>query len=266
MQLPGHAAIKRLKYETIVPLLDVAGRRRLSTRFKAPPIVLGGCPRSGTTLLLSMLGAHPEIYAIPVETHAFTLWKRRKDDPERYEPARQHRLYRAILARKIPNEATRWCEKTPSNLLSVVRILDYFDSDVRFIHIVRDARDVCTSIHPKNPQGFWVEPHEWAYYLKIGLRFEADPRVFTVRYEDLVMEYTHTIARVCEFLGVACVDQLTEWHKYTNIHQDRAWFHDAIKQHDEAIGRWQGPALRQRVAEIMRDEDCPALLERLGYL
>ena len=266
MQLPGHAALKRLKYETVVPLLDFVGRRRLNTRFRVPPIVLGGCPRSGTTLLLSILGAHPNIYAIPVETHAFTLWKRCKNDPNYYEPARQHRLYRALLARKIPSHATRWCEKTPSNLLSVARILGYFKADVRFIHIVRDARDVCTSIHPKNPHGFWVEPHEWAYYIKIGLRFDADPRVFTVKYEDLVLHYAQTIAKLCEFLGESCVDQLKEWHRHTSIHRDRAWFHSAIEQHAEAIGRWRQPEFDQRVEEVMQDDDCPALLERLAYL
>ena len=43
------------------------GRQRLS---RMSPIVIGGCARSGTTLLLSVLSCHPNVYAIPVETQA----------------------------------------------------------------------------------------------------------------------------------------------------------------------------------------------------
>ncbi len=265
MQLPGHEVLKRLKYETIVPLLGFAARRRLRG-FKAPPILLGGCPRSGTTLLLSILGAHPSIYAIPVETHAFTLWQRCADNPNRYEPAREHRLYRALLAKRIPNTALRWCEKTPSNLLSASRILQYFGADVRFINVVRDARDVCTSMHPKNPNGFWVEPHEWAYYLRLGLRLEADPRVLTVKYEDLVLRFEEAIERICDFLGETRIRELSDWPAHTSIHRDRAWFHGAIKQHARSVGRWQQPEFARRVEEVLQDQDCPALLKRLGYL
>lgn len=35
------------------------------------PIVIGGCGRSGTTLLLSILGAHPDIFALASELYPF---------------------------------------------------------------------------------------------------------------------------------------------------------------------------------------------------
>ena len=38
---------------------------------EASPLIIGGCGRSGTTLLLSVLSAHPKVLAIPHETEAF---------------------------------------------------------------------------------------------------------------------------------------------------------------------------------------------------
>ncbi len=38
---------------------------------KKCPIIIGGCGRSGTTLLLSILGSHPNIQAIKDETGLF---------------------------------------------------------------------------------------------------------------------------------------------------------------------------------------------------
>jgi hypothetical protein len=43
----------------------------LLTSLPQKPIIIGGCARSGTTLLLSVLSCHPNIYAIPDETYTF---------------------------------------------------------------------------------------------------------------------------------------------------------------------------------------------------
>ena len=52
---------------------------RAAPRFARAPISIGGAPRSGTTLLLSVLSAHPSLFAINHETFAFCP---RATDPE----------------------------------------------------------------------------------------------------------------------------------------------------------------------------------------
>ena len=166
--------------------------RATSRRFSEPPIVLGGAPRSGTTLLLSVLSAHPRIHAIPHETSAFTPPER----PTGAQSGKDFELYRvfAPLALSRPEEGcTRWCEKTPSNISSFGAILAHFGSAIRLIHIVRDGRDATTSRHLRRPAEYYYGPSKWAQIVADGLRFRDHPQVLLVRYEDLVLDFVTTV-------------------------------------------------------------------------
>ncbi len=44
---------------------------RLKNDFPDPPVIIGGCGRSGTTLLLSILASHPAILGVPEELYLF---------------------------------------------------------------------------------------------------------------------------------------------------------------------------------------------------
>ncbi|NIR47629.1 sulfotransferase, partial [candidate division KSB1 bacterium] len=115
---------------------------RAQKRFTDCPIILGGCARTGTSLLLSILAAHPRIFAFPTETGVFSNWQYNGNSNEgspKYVPERMDRLYRYILSHVIPKSATHWCEKTPSNVRHIDKILAYFDHKVKFIHLIRDG-------------------------------------------------------------------------------------------------------------------------------
>ena len=87
---------------------------------KKAPIVVGGCGRSGTTLLLSILGSHSSVGAIDEELYCFYPG-----------PYRIKRLINAIKDSGFENK--RWCEKTPKNIKIFGRI-EFFNisSIVRF--------------------------------------------------------------------------------------------------------------------------------------
>ena len=110
-----------------------------SHRLSGPPVIIGGAPRSGTTILLSVLSAHPHIQAIPHETFAFCPPQNASGarSPEDFE---LHRVYAPLALSPVKSTATRWAEKTPRNILSFGAILDYFGEDVRLIHIVRPRK------------------------------------------------------------------------------------------------------------------------------
>jgi len=230
--------------------------------FDAPPILIGGCGRSGTTMLLAMLAAHPRIAAIPFETNLFARLL-----PEPF-PAVSHRiacLRASLLVARQPHKprARRWCEKTPGNVHALHRILDRFD-DVRFVHIVRDGRDVVTSSHPMRP-GPWVPVRRWVEDVSAGLRFEDDPRVYTVRYEDLVTEYEPTMRALLDWLGEPFSPEMRAYHEHTTVRRSNAWRSGARSVDARSVGRHEDPAHADHVSALLADPEAVALLERLGY-
>jgi hypothetical protein len=146
------------------------------------PVIIGGCPRSGTTLLRTMLHAGPEL-AIPRETR-FVLesWERRRRFGDLRQEANRRRLARWIFKRRKtqadrlgvdPDEATerlvaappvlgamlatcfllfaekhektRWGDKRPMYAARISNIWDLFPS-AHFLNVVRDPRACIASL------------------------------------------------------------------------------------------------------------------------
>lgn len=140
---------------------------------------LVGCPRSGTTLLQSLLAAHPNIHSFP-ESHFFpSLLKDRKRLYQKLKlssSAATHRLkdFLAELERKdlyqaVPSNAifewqhtrafirildalteeenkSSWLEKTPRHL-HYIDDIQRLVPNAKFIHIIREGKDVVASVY-----------------------------------------------------------------------------------------------------------------------
>jgi len=129
---------------------------------REPPIVVGGCARSGTTLMRVMLDTHPNIYCGP-ESSLFTpiriKTRRRirelswKFDVSARDIERLLGASRCLseFIEKFFNHLTsvhgksRWGEKTPTNVLHLDYIFRHFPR-AKFIHMIRDGRDVACSL------------------------------------------------------------------------------------------------------------------------
>jgi hypothetical protein len=233
-------------------------------RFTRPPIVIGGCARSGTTLLLSVLSCHSRIFAIKSETFAFCP-KATADTPDRSQ-LHLDKLARRLERADIPASCWRWCEKTPKNIRFFGLILDAFGKDVRLIHIVRDGRDVVTSVHPKRPEGFWVTRKRWIQDVAFGLAWAHHPQVLTVRYEDLTLDYRATVTTICDFLDEEFEPSLLEYPDSATISADKAWFAGAHPVHADSVARWNAPQHKAIIDDFMADSRAVELLDRLGYL
>jgi len=156
------------------------------SRFAASPtrpVIIGGCPRSGTTLLRSMLHAHPE-HAVPARETRFVLesWARRTRFGDQRKQRNRRRLARWIFLGKErhaerlgldPEEAMgrligapptlgsllaecfamfaeqhgkpRWGDKRPLYAVWIATIFALFPS-AQFIHVVRDPRACAASL------------------------------------------------------------------------------------------------------------------------
>lgn len=97
----------------------------------------------------------------------------------------------------------RWGDKTPSYLLRMEE-LSAILPEARFIHIIRDCRDVVVSMRP-----LWFspsrEPQEiarmWVDWIREGRAQAARiSHYLEVRYEDLVVAPERELRRICEFI------------------------------------------------------------------
>jgi hypothetical protein len=260
----------------------------------AAPFFIVGCGRSGTSLLRSILAAHPDV-AIPTESLFIIDYLRVQDrielgklidlivrEPELQEwgfqyaqedlescgsvPAvirRLHELY-AHSRGKV-----RWGQKTPRFVRSLDLLAVNFP-DSRFIHLVRDPRAVVSSlidsdVHRSDPLHGVTR---WINDVGAGVAFESDQpaRILRTSYEHLVAEPRRSLERICEFLNLDFEPGMIE-HRggretygefYNNIHAnlDR----ELSAEHRETWRRKLNPG------EIgLIEFKAGNLMRRLGY-
>lgn len=229
------------------------------------PIIIGGCARSGTTLMLSILSSHPAVFAIPFETQALC--------PTAYYPTPNPNaelqidvVRDLVLAAELNSEHRFWCEKTPRNVLYFQQILEAFGGAARLIHVVRDGRDVVCSVHPDDLTRTWVAPDRWINDVQAGLMFEDHPQVLTVRFEDLVTHFDETTQRVCDFVGIDMTSQLRQFPQHATVTNSNAWFEAVRHPAADAIGKWRTTSHVDRVDELVSNRLAFELLDRLEYL
>ena len=98
----------------------------------------------------------------------------------------------------------RWVEKTPRHLLHLKAISSCFP-DAKIVRIIRDPRDVALSTletwswPPRTLEGAVLM---WKYFDDHSRRFFAQQRnVYTLKYEDLVINPESELRKLCAFLG-----------------------------------------------------------------
>ena len=254
------------------------------------PIIIGGCDRSGTTLLRAVFDCHPDIAAGP-EAWVFTY----RIDPDwlasefGMDPAWVRELKSnapslgVFIERFMGAFAEReqkpiWCEKSPRNVLRLDYIWRTFPK-AKFVHIIRDGRDVSCSLrtHPKRIRvGNEYVPNtvrrpirdcidHWVKYVTAGLEHRDDPRYTEVRYEDLIADYAGTTRRLCEDLGIEWTPELLERERIQGERADTEIVNPEVRQplYTKAAGRWRSDLSDEELRTIR--ERAGGLLDRLGY-
>ncbi len=240
----------------------------IDSSFTKPPIIIGGCARSGTSLLLSVLSAHPHIFAIPHETKAFcpTAYTAYRNGLNLQAPFDVEKIKEYLSTAEVLPTAYRWCEKTPKNIVFFGRILRYFGNNVRLINVIRDGRDVILSRHPYDPKYFWVSVHRWVNDVNAGLPFDFHPQVLVVKYENLVNRFEQTVTELCHFLDEDIDPALLDWHKHTTVQKHSAWECKVDNIYGSSVKKWKSPEYEDRVASLMSDADAVRLLKHYGYI
>lgn len=206
-------------------------------------IFLVGAPRSGTTLLQSILTDAGKLYTLK-ETHFFRRLHRwrplRPLDRLRLDPARLDATFAAIedengletgvatagirttgdavraLDRLLSNEARLqgrqgWLEKTPEHMFFIDEIRAHVPG-ARFVHILRDGGDVVASLadaRAKYPEHWgWVGSTAamarlYNRYARVTRENSGRADTFVVRYDDLVLKSPAMLSGLAGFLDLA---------------------------------------------------------------
>ncbi len=139
-------------------------------------IHITGAPRSGTTLLQSLMGASFSGLVAPQgETR---MWD------------------------KVPREGFV-CTKNPNDT-ALAPLLLPLDRQLHMICMVRDPRDVIASRHYSAPEEYFTNLRVWREHASLIRQLRARPRFHVVRYEDLVQrpdQVQDTLADAMPFLG-----------------------------------------------------------------
>lgn len=232
-------------------------------RFTEAPIIIGGCGRSGTTLLASILSCHPRIAAIGPETRIFAEGAYPADETPVDVPFNLHSLEPHLAA--APSSTRRWCEKTPRNVHAFGRICERFEGRVHLLNVVRDGRDVVCSFHPDDPRQPWISPERWVADTRAGLQSKHLPQVHTVRYEDLVQRFEETVTALSEAIGEPDPSPFLRYPEGATLTQHAAWAGRARQISASSIGRYRKPKNTLYSQALMKHPDAQDLLHRCGY-
>ncbi|ABE59338.1 O-linked N-acetylglucosamine transferase family protein [Chromohalobacter israelensis] len=162
-------------------------------------IFVVGCGHSGTTLMASLLGAHPEVHTIPRETYWFL--NNPNLNNEYYQEKRKSRREGKSIV----------CEKTPRHIYKIKEIKEKFPN-AQIIAMTRDSKDVVSSLK-KRSGNFEHSVQRWISDNKALLEFKNESWIKLVKYENLVTRKESVVHEILSFLDLTYTEEVFDFHK-----------------------------------------------------
>lgn len=229
------------------------------------PVFLVGLPRSGSSLVEQVLACHPQVHALGERAQLgalacdlgravgrpaarFPLGVVSLTEAEATELARQ---YTSGLPELHP-DATRWTDKTVSNVLLVTMIRRMFPN-ARVVHCVRDERDACLSAYFQDfgdysSVDFTSDLDHLARYAlshrRLAERWRSAPPLpwHEVRYEDLVACPEPHVRSLLDFLGLPWDARCMEFHTSRRAVATASASQVREPMHTRSVQRWRNYA------------------------
>ena len=248
-----------------------------------PPVFIVGCPRSGTSFLYHLLLSAGGFARFHTQMNVFDVlepifgdlnsasnkkkmlqeWLRSKAfavsglDAEEIESrvmaeCRSGSDFMRIVMDEVARKqgVDRWIDSTPTNIPHMLRIAHDFP-EARFIHLIRDARDVALSLDKRE----WSRPLPWdkdRSLIAAGLYWEwivrkgrkngeaLGSRYIEVRYEDLVERPQEPLKQIGEFLHHDVDYGRIQQSSIGSVKKPLTSFKEDLSEgHFTPVGRWK---------------------------
>jgi Sulfotransferase family len=246
------------------------------------PIVVGGCYRSGTSLVRRILDAHPRIHCGPEVKFFRDFYADYLDVEDPIAHLRFMKTARSLVSEEnlldilggafveIHERAARdagkprWADKTPENIVFLEQWQRLLGSRWLFLHVARNPLDTVASIaeasFPKSiPAGLEDRIDLYVEYNEAGLDFasESPGRYVRVLYEDLVDDPEAAVRDLMVELGESFHRNQLAINSPNQAGLEDPKVAGESEIHRDSVGRWR---------EVLSDEDVETILERTAAI
>jgi hypothetical protein len=260
-------------------------------------IIIGGLPRSGSTLLRFILDASDKIISGP-ETAFFTrplsdtLLRINKLAPriaDKLDMDVKNVIYCVENSQSTvqafdclmtcymdisEKKANAWAEKTPRNCFHYNRILSESENndDLFFISTIRNGLDCITSEFEKHDKRYldkkyWVPVQQYIDCMRSIISFNCKKH-YILKYEKLCNDPNKTILELSKFLHIEISEKcLHDFNTETltrnlqKVHQPKLIY----KIQNTWINRWRSPEHSQVVDQFLSNKDAMHFFNKSGY-
>jgi hypothetical protein len=282
---------------------------------KNPFVFIVGCPRSGTTLFRRMVDAHPEVAVIPEVGWLARRYENRvgltpdgrltpefvdklpkkggfgrytplpvdRDELREFaagEPAPTYAEFVSLLFDRYGEERGKPLvgNKTVDHALNVGALHEVFP-EAKFVHLIRDGRDVAASAlswrrskrlaeefstwdeEPITTAALW-----WEWHVRrgreAGLPLGGD-LYYEIFYEALVADPATESERLCDFLGIPYDDAMVRFHEGREKDDPNLDAKSAWKPPTRGLRDWRTGMDGEDLARF--EAVAGDLLDELGY-
>jgi len=270
---------KKWVYETLIfkSYLLTRNTKRISS---FNPIIIGGCPRSGTTLFRSLIGMHPNIICLEKEFNLL-FWIDKPDvliqifdfteeDVKRFFKKNKDHISLAekiLKSYKTKEKADFIGIKHPWHIAIIDNIFKNFPN-AKFIHVIRDGRDTVCSLrtHPKrkivngkiiplktcNPIDYCIR--RWVSSINQGKKWRGTENYLEVKYEDLIYNVVPSMKKVFDFLNLDMIskERILSFYKYEDEFKHPQNIEVGKSIYGKSIGRWKRDLSKKEIKMFKR--------------
>lgn len=229
-----------------------------------------GAPRSGTTLMKSILCAHPQLTSINGETTGVFSYRNIFDKQNHFQVLKKQKINRDIFfeiinnsqdivslfdnftnayikENHINNYEISFVEKINSPTLYRLEFIYKNFPYSKIIYVYRDGRDSYCSArnHPHVYQGRNVRQYasHWQNCIKarLNLPIKKDNNVFDVKYENLTTKPEKVVREIMEFIGKDYFPTQVEPQHYINAKLSQSKQHSNLAKpiNSSSHNRWK---------------------------
>lgn len=237
--------------------------------FAPVPIFLVGAERSGTTLLRLMLDHHPQIAWCFEFEYVVDLISNSGEFPNLKHYREWLETNRIFLAAELLVDCeldyvqlthsflAQQLERSGKSLVGAT-VHRHFDRllwlwpNARFIHIVRDGRDVARSCIGMGWAGnVWTGVERWLHaeerWHELREKIAAEQFIDVV-YEDLIANPVESLTRLCKFMGFSYDEKMLSYPAHTSYRLPDA---SLTKQWQQKLSEREIQLIESRVGDLL---------------